>query len=135
HIEVNGRIERVHASVAVAAENDRLHIAGIQLVNAHELAGDIRELVDGAGKLHAVNSSGVDEPLHVFAKAEDGRTLRRFVAADAFENGGTVADDVRKDVELGVVPVDPFAVVPDFLRRSNRHICSLWKVPRRSTES
>jgi hypothetical protein len=32
---------------------------------------------------------------------------------------------VRKDVEGGVVPVDPLSVVPDFLGLLNWHVCSL----------
>src|SRR5262249_30371829 len=90
-------------------------------------AGDIRKLVNGAGKLHAVDFGGVDEPLHMFAEAEDRWALRSLVAADAFEDGGAVADDVRKDVELGIVPVDPFPVVPDLLGGLNRHSRSLGK--------
>jgi hypothetical protein len=48
----------------------------------------------------------------VFFEAEDAGTLLGFVAADAFEDGGAVADDVGEDVNLGVVPVDEFAVAP-----------------------
>src|SRR6267378_3317258 len=29
-------------------------------------------------------------------------------------------------MQLGVVPIDPLAVVPDFLSRLNRHRCSLF---------
>jgi hypothetical protein len=36
--------------------------------------------------------------------------LLGFITADAFENGGAVADDVGEDVKLGVVPLDPFSV-------------------------
>jgi hypothetical protein len=34
---------------------------------------------------------------------------------------------VRKDVQLGVVPVDPLSVVPDFLGRLNWHKRSLFE--------
>jgi hypothetical protein len=40
--------------------------------------------------------------------------LLGFVAANAFEDRGTIAHDVRENVERGVVPIDPFSVVPDF---------------------
>src|SRR5690242_14508905 len=75
HVEIDRRIERVHTNVAIAAKNYRLHVAGIHFVDAHQFAGDIREIVYGVGKLHAVNAGGVDEALHVFAEAENGRAL------------------------------------------------------------
>ena len=43
---------------------------------------------------------------------------------DALEYGGAVTDDVGEDVKLGVVPVDEFSVVPDFLCLLNRHDCA-----------
>ena len=46
-------------------------------------------------------------------QAEDCWALRGIVAADAFEYGRAVADHVGEDVNLGVVPVDKFSVVPD----------------------
>ena len=124
HVEIDRRIERVHTNIAIAAQNDGLHVARIHLVDANEFAGDVGEFVHGVGKLHAIDAGGIDQPLHVLADAEDGRALLGFVAANALENGGAVADDVRKNVQRGVVPVDPFSVVPDFLRRLNGHKCS-----------
>ena len=85
----------------------------------------MRRIVDGVRKLHAIDFRGVDEALHVLAKAENGRPLLGFVAANAFENRGAVADDVRKDVQRGVVPVDPLSVVPDFFGLGEWHKCSL----------
>ena len=57
------------------------------------------------------------EPLHVIGEAEDGRPLRRVVAADALEDAGAVVEPMRADVDLGVVPVDEPAVHPDLLGR------------------
>jgi len=51
-----------------------------------------------------------------------------FIAADAFENRGAVTHHVRKDVQLGVVPIDPLSVVPDFLGRLNRIDAPYWIV-------
>src|SRR5438477_3980945 len=90
--------------------------------------------MEGVGKLHAIDFCGVDEALHVLTETEDRRTLFGFIAADAFEDRGAVAYDVRKDVQFGVVPVDPLSVVPDFLGGLNRHRCSLFgSAIRRST--
>ena len=62
----------------------------------------------------------------MLAKAEDGGALLGFVAANAFEDRGAVADDVGKDVKGGVVPVDPVSVVPDFFGLLDRHDVSLF---------
>src|SRR5260370_31833710 len=82
--------------------------------------------MDGEGKLHAINVRGGDEALHVFAQAENGGALLRFIAANALEDRGAVTHDVRKHVKFGVVPIDPFTVVPDFLGRLNGHKSSLF---------
>ena len=50
----------------------------------------------------------------MLAEAENGGALLGVVATDALEDGGAVAHDVRKNVEGGVVPIDPLSVVPDF---------------------
>src|SRR5712664_3095005 len=126
HVNVDGRIQRIHSRFAVAAEHNGLDVTGIQFVQAHQLASGVGELIEGEGKFHAVDFCGVDETLHVFAQAEDRRALLGFIAADAFKDRGAVTHDVRQDVKFGVVPVDPLTVVPDFLGRLNRHRRSLF---------
>ena len=64
--------------------------------------------------VHAVNLGGIVQAAHVLAEPEDGRTGGGGVAADPFENRAAVAGHVRKDVDLGVIPGDKLAVVPDF---------------------
>ena len=49
----------------------------------------------------------------------------QFVAANAFEDRRAVVDDVRHDVNGRVVPVDQFAVVPDFIGLLDCHSDSL----------
>src|SRR5260370_7571150 len=83
--------------------------------------------MDGEGKLHAINFRGVDEPLHVFAQAENGGALLRFITANALEKRGAVTHDVRKHVKFGVVPIDPFTVVPNFFLPLNGHKSSLLR--------
>jgi len=60
----------------------------------------------------------------VLAEAEDGGSLLGVLAADAFEDRGAVAAYVGEDVERGVVPIDPFSVVPDFLGLVDGHLRS-----------
>jgi hypothetical protein len=54
-------------------------------------------------------------------EAKDAGARRSVVAADAFEKAGTIADDMRRDVNGGIVPMDKFPVVPHFLKIVNRH--------------
>ena len=72
------------------------------------------KLIDGVGNLDAIDLGGIVQAAGVFADAEDARTGVGRVAADAFKHRTAVAGYVRKDVDLGVVPVDHASVVPDF---------------------
>src|SRR5262249_15208590 len=121
HVALNGSIERVDADFAVAAENDWLHVACVELVAADDFGRDAAELLDGVGKLHAVNARGIDQALHVLAEAENRGTPLGVVAADAFEDRGAVADNVGKDVKGSVVPLDPISVVPNLFCRCDWH--------------
>src|SRR6266404_4788781 len=124
HIDVDRGTERIDTDFAVAAEHDGLDVAGVELVQAHEFGGGVAEIVEGVGQLHAIDFRGVDEALHVFAETENGGALLGFVAANAFKDRGGVADDMGEDVECGVIPVDPFSVVPDFLGLVDGHLLS-----------
>ncbi len=107
----------VHADLSVTAKHDGLHIAGIHLVRAHKFGGDSAKLVNRVGQIHPVDVSGIVQPLHVLAQAEDRRALRRLVAANTLEHTRPVTDHMRKYVDFRIVPRQPFAVVPDFFRR------------------
>jgi len=124
HVNFDGIVERIYAGVAVAAQDDGLDVAGFQFVDGHQLGGDVHKFIQAERQLHAIDFRGVDQTLHVFTQAENGGALLGFVAADAFENRGAIADDVRENVEGGVVPVDVLAVVPDFLGLGDGHIRS-----------
>ena len=75
--------------------------------------------------IHAVDLGRIDQPLHVLDGAEDGRAGGQLVAPYAFKDRRTVVDDVRHHVELGVIPVDEFAVVPDLFGLVDCHRHSL----------
>ena len=121
HVDFDRRAERIHADFAVAAQDHGLDVTGIQFVEANQFGRDIAKIVERVRQVHAIDSSGVDQALHVLAKAENGGALLGFVAADAFEDGGAVAHDVRENVQGGVVPVDPLSVVPDFIGLLDGH--------------
>ncbi len=62
----------------------------------------------------------------MFAQTKNRRALFGVIAANAFEDRRAVTYDVRKNVQLRIVPVNPFAVVPNFFGLLNRHNCSLY---------
>src|SRR5260370_3671076 len=129
HINVDGRVERIYADFAIAAEDDGLDVAGIHFVDANQFACGVAKIVEGNGQFHAVNFRGVDQALHVFAEAENGRALLGFVAADALKDRGAVADDGREDVEGSVVPVNPLSGVAGLLGFLDGHDGVLFTSP------
>src|SRR6266849_7720884 len=133
HVDVDGRAERIDTDFAVAAQHDGLDVAGVELVEAHQLGSGAAEIVEGVGQLHAINFRGVDDTLHVLAQAEDGGALLGVVAANAFEDRGAVAHDVGEDVECGVIPVDPLSCVPDFFGLVDGHVRSSGALPLQNT--
>ena len=52
----------------------------------------------------------------MIAVAEDRRAVLGLVAADPLEDAGAVVQPMRQDVDLGVLPGDELAVVPDDVR-------------------
>ena len=92
----------------------RCAITGIQSVDRHHFAIPGCQLSGAERNVHAIDLGGIDEPTHVLLEPEDGRPLRgRMVAADAFEYRASVAGDVRKNVDLGLVLGCQAAIVPD----------------------
>jgi hypothetical protein len=57
----------------------------------------------------------------VIAKAKNGGALLSVVAANTFENRGAVADDVRKDMNIRVVPLDKLSVMPNLFGFRDGH--------------
>ena len=64
----------------------------------------------------AIDLGGIEQAADMFADPENGRPGGRGIAADAFKNRAAVAGDVREDVDLGIIPGDKAAVVPDLFR-------------------
>ena len=63
----------------------------------------------------------------MFAHPKDGGTGRGSIAADALKYRAAVAGDVREDVDLGIIPGDEAAVVPDLFRGlQHRLIIAMW---------
>src|SRR5258708_26399305 len=109
------------ADVAIAAQGDRPEITRSHLVGAHDFSGGFREVCHRVGPLQAINLAGIDHAFEVFAHAENCRAILGLVAADAFEYGGGIADDVGKHVNRGVFPSNQLAVMPYFFSRLHAH--------------
>jgi hypothetical protein len=53
----------------------------------------------------------------MFTHAEYGWTGRCGVATDAFKHRAAIAGDVSEDVDLGIIPGNESAIVPDLFGR------------------
>ena len=73
-----------------------------------------------AGVVEAQDANGVEEALHVFAQAEDGRAAWRGVTADAFKDAGAVVHRGVQQVNGGLLIGNQAAVHPDKLGRGGR---------------
>ncbi len=120
-VDLNGRAEGIDADFAVAAEGDGADVAGGDAVGFDDVDDGGVELLDGVAEGHAVDFGGVDEALHVLWEAEDAGAVGLGVAADAFEDGRAVVDDVAHDVDVGFFPGDELAVVPDIFCAFDGH--------------
>ena len=86
------------------------------MIHADQFDHGVGQLVDGVLEFDAIDLGGIEQAADVFAHAENGRAGGRGVAADAFKYGAAVAGDVGEDVNLGIVPSDKAAVMPDLFR-------------------
>ena len=83
------------------------------MLTLHHLDHGTGKFVDREGNLDAVDFGGIVQAAHMLARAENRGSGGGRVAADALEHRAAVAGDVRKHVDLRVVPVDEPPVVPD----------------------
>ena len=98
------------------AENQRTQITRFQTAVADKFDRRIAKIFPLEFMIHSINFGGITESLHMFGKTEDRRTFRRLITADAFKNARPVIDDVRHHVNSCIIPVNKFAVAPDFGR-------------------
>ena len=74
-----------------------------------------RDLLDRVGQRQVVELGRLGEPVEVVGVAEDRRAALGLVAADALEDAGSVVQAVAEHVDLGLLPGDELAVVPNQL--------------------
>src|SRR5205085_8529520 len=80
-IDAKGRMRFVET-----AEDDRAEVALRQPAAAREFDGGGAQLVERDAVLHAINLRRAQQPLHMFAQAEDGGAAFRVVTTDAFKD-------------------------------------------------
>ena len=135
-IDLDRAVQRVDAELAVAAERQRPHVAGVEAVGRDHLVRRLAQLLDAVRQLHEVDLAGALEAPQVVHQAEDGRAAIGRVGANALEDARAVVQRVAEDVHLGVGPVHELAVHPDLLgllhatlsRAAN--CCSLYRAQR-----
>ena len=74
-----------------------------------------RDLLGRVGQLQVVELGRLREPVEVVGVAEDRRAALGLVAADPLEDAGPVVQPVAEHVDLGVLPGDELAVLPNQL--------------------
>ena len=86
------------------------------------------KLLAGIGHVHAIDFGRILEAAKMLAYPEKGRSESGLVAADPLEYRAAVTDDVRKDMDLGVLPADEVAVMPDFFGGCQHGLIITWRV-------
>src|SRR5439155_19771991 len=61
---------------------------------------------------HPIDFCGILEALHVDVEPEARGSFRRGIAPGALEHAAAVMDDVRRNVNLRILPVDQLAIHP-----------------------
>src|SRR5262249_16851475 len=106
---------RVEPQFAVTAERDRPDVGRFDPIAAQQVMGGGADVLGRVGHRQVVELGRSRQPGEVVGVAEDGRAAGGLVAPDALENAGSVVQSVREDVDLGVLPGDEFAVLPNQL--------------------
>ena len=120
-VDLDRVLERIHAHLAVSAQDQGANVAVLRLVDAHQLDLGLLELLAGIVELDAVDLARIHQPVNVLLEAEDRRPLRGLIATDALEQAGGVAHGVRGHVDGRALPRYELSVAPDFLIVADRH--------------
>ena len=123
-VDLDRRLQRVDAHLAIAAKGDGTDVAGRNAVRFNHVDDGSRKLLGGVRQRHAIDLRGVDQARHVLRQAEDSGAVRLGVAADTLEDRRAVVDHMRHDVDLRLVPGDELSVVPDVSGSLQGHSCA-----------
>src|SRR5258708_467840 len=95
-----------HAQDFGAAKYQRANVTRWLTVAADGFLNGIGNFLMRPGQVHARNLATVDQPPNVRFQTEDRRALCCFVATYPFKRAGTVVQNVRCDMHVGLVPSD-----------------------------
>src|SRR5665213_61430 len=144
---VDGRLDlRRNADLAIAAQGDRADVGALgELIDRHDLAAGIVDLIGCKGDLHTVDLGRVEQPPGVIAQPEYRHPSRGAIGAHTLEHRGAVVQRVGEHVHRGLLPRHEFAIEPDVGGRGYGHDVSytavwarraagsrasvLWRVP------
>ncbi len=110
-------LARIEAHLPIAEIDDRPDITGFETIDAHGFHDGVHQLLPAERDIQKSDVGGLEQTVDMLGKPENSRPARALITPDAFENGEPVMQGVGQDVDLGIVPVHPRAVHPDFLAR------------------
>ena len=124
--DVDGRLQRVHADLAVPTERERPDVARLQVVRADDLLRGVLHGLGREGDVQVVELRAAVQALEVLVQVPDGGAAYGLVSPDAFEDAAAVVQRVAEHVDLRVAPVHQLAVHPDLLDLGDRHRRTSW---------
>src|SRR5262249_9427702 len=110
-----------NAQLAVAAKCDRPDVRALQAVLAHDLAARRCDRLARVRDLHPVDLRGVKQAANVVGQPEADAAVRRLTPPYAWNCGRAVMQRVTQHVHGRLFPRHQAALVPDELRRLQRH--------------
>ena len=125
-VDLHGAALGIDADFAVAAQRDGPDVARRHAVGLDHVDHAGAQLVEREGQRHAVNLGRVEQALHVLGQAKHRRPVRLPVAANALKHAGAIVDHVAHHVNVGLLPGNQVAVVPDLRGGLDGHE-SLWR--------
>ncbi len=102
------------AEFLVADPHQWADIATLQFIGTHHLALYVHCLLLAERDVHTQNLCAVEQALGVLLQTKHRRAIDGVVSAHAFKSTTAVMQGVGQNVDLGVAPLDHFAVHPDF---------------------
>ena len=110
---VHGVALGADAQFFAADPHQRANVGTAEFVFAQYLLVGLVELLLAEGNLHAQDFGAVEQALGVLLQAENGGAFVGLVSAHALESAAAIVQGVRKNVHLGIAPVNQLAIHPD----------------------
>src|SRR5215813_469851 len=105
-VHVDRRTRGIDANGSVSPHDNWPNVARYYSVGDDQIESSLDQFLERVIELHAIDLGGVEQTLHMIAQAKYSRTLVRLVATESLKHRRAIIDDVRHDVQFGVVPRD-----------------------------